>query len=443
MAIQQLRFNQTKAGEQETKEQSKREEESKEANEEGEGKEKEASPPPPPPHGDKSPFAVFYETIQKELKKSQEWQESTKAIADSAQQFTESPAVRKAREAYEASAKASAQAASKGTEKLIKTAKVVGEGAAWTWNTPVVKAGRTVVRKTGEGVAAVTKPVRETKAYQDATKTVKEVIDDGSSSRYGGFLEKEERRKAKELREKEMLKRAPPPPKFEEDPNAGTNVTLHKDAKWKEQWRDFRDSNKFIQSFFSIKKNMEESENPIIEVGRTIKDRFSGFFAENETAQVIKKFKEMDPTFSTEPFLRELREYILPEVLDAYVKGDVATLKQWLSAAQYSVYEALTKQYSTAGLRSAGQVLDIRNVDIVTAKLLEPGDIPVFIIRCYSQEVHVFRDIKTGNLAAGMEDKVQQVTYAIGITRIPEEIANAETGGWRLIELQKSGRDYI
>jgi len=224
-AAQQLRFNQTKAGEQETKEQPKESKESKEGDEakekekeKEEWKEKEAAPPPPPPpHGDKSPFAVFYETIQKELKKSQEWQESTKAIADSAQQFTESPAVRRAREAYEASAKASAQAASKGTEKLIKTAKVVGEGAAWTWNTPVVKAGRTVVRKTGEGVAAVTKPVRETKAYQDATKTVKEVIDDGSSSRYGGFLEKEERRKARELREKEMLKRAPPP-KLVEDP---------------------------------------------------------------------------------------------------------------------------------------------------------------------------------------------------------------------------------
>lgn len=188
---------------------------------------------------------------------------------------------------------------------------------------------------------------------------------------------------------------------------------------------------------------MEESENPIIEAGRTIKDRFAGFFAENETAQVIKKIKEMDSSFQVEPFLRELREYILPEVLDAYVKGDVAVLRQWLSAAQFSVYEALQKQYTQAGLRSAGQVLDIRGVDIMTAKLLEPGDVPVFIIRCSSQEVHVFRDIKTGNLAAGMEDKVQQVTYAIGITRLPEEIANAETAGWRLIELQKSGRDWI
>lgn len=446
-ALQQLRFNQSKAGpEAQTEEPNKEEpkdEEPKKEGEEGEKEEKKEAPPPPPPHGDKSVFSVFYETIQKELKTSQEWQESTKAIADSAHQFTESPAVRKAREAYEASARASAEAASKGTETLKKTAKVVGTGAAWTWNTPVVKAGRTVVRKTGEGVAAVTKPVRETKVYKDVKKNVEEVIDDGSSSRYGGFLEKEERRKARELREQQMALKRPPVEKMEEDPNAGTNITVHKDAKWKEQWREFRDSNKLMQSFFSIGKNLEESENPLVEMGRTIKDRFSGFFAENETAQVIKKFKEIDPNFQTEPFLRELREYILPEVLDAYVKGDTEVLKQWLSAAQYSVYEALQKQYTTAGLKSAGKVLDIRNVDIAAAKLLEPGDIPVFIIRCSSQEVHVFRNLKTGELAAGQEDRIQQVTYAIGITRVPEEVANAETAGWRLIELQKFGRDYI
>ena len=223
------RLNQTKAGAHASQEETNREdpekqskdskrEKNSEREEKAEPKEEAEPPPPPPPHGNKSPFAVFYETIQKELKKSQEWQESTKAIADSAQQFTESPAVRRAREAYEASAKARAQAASKGTQKLIKTAKVVGEGAAWTWNTPVVKVGRTVVRKTGEGVAAVTKPMRETKVYQDMTKNVKEVIDDGSSSRYGGYLEKDERRKARELREKEIAKKMPPTPKMEEDP---------------------------------------------------------------------------------------------------------------------------------------------------------------------------------------------------------------------------------
>lgn len=191
-----------------------------------------------------------------------------------------------------------------------------------------------------------------------------------------------------------------------------------------------------------MKSAYNESENPLISTARSISDRVAGFFAENETAMVIKKFREMDPTFQLEPFLRDMREYILPEVLDAYVKGDIETLKLWLSAAQYQVYEALTKQYKQAGLKSDGKILDIRHVDILSARMLD-NEVPVFIVTCRTQEVHVYRNAKTNDLAAGMEDKVQLVTYAIGVTRIPEDVNNQETRGWRLIELQKSGRDYI
>lgn len=158
---------------------------------------------------------------------------------------------------------------------------------------------------------------------------------------------------------------------------------------------------------------------------------------------VIKKFREMDPNFQLEPFLRDMREYVLPEVLDAYVKGDVEVLKQWLSAAQFQVYSALMEQYTKAGLKSDGKVVDIRHVDILNARLLEPGDIPVFIVTCTTQEVHTYRNKKTGQLAAGMEDRIQRVTYAIGMTRLPEDINNPETRGWRMIELQKAARDYI
>lgn len=228
-----------------------------------------------------------------------------------------------------------------------------------------------------------------------------------------------------------------------DDCSAGTNITVHKDAAWKESWREFRDSSPIFSKLAGFKTVYEESENPLISTARSISDRIAGFFAENETAQVIKKFREMDPTFQMEPFLQEMREYILPEVLDAYVKGDVPTLKLWLSAAQFSVYEALNKQILTAGMKSDGRILDIRHVDIMSARMLEPGDVPVFIVTCRTQEVHVYRNVKSGELAAGMEDKVQLVTYAIGVTRLPEEVNNPETRGWRFIELQKSGRDYI
>ncbi|KAJ9489075.1 hypothetical protein VN97_g4191 [Penicillium thymicola] len=403
-----------------------------------EKKEKEEEKAPPPPHGDKSPWQVFRETLQTEFKASKEWEESTKALASSAHQFTENENVRRARAAYDA---ASTATTSKTSTAFKTTGQVIGKGAAWTWNTGVVKGVRKGVNATGEGLEKATRPVRETEAY----KSVKDAIDDGSSSRYGGWVEKEERRKQRQRREELELKAGKSHRVDErvEDPNAGTNVTLHKDSAWKDSWKDFKDSNPMMQKLFTIKENYNESENPLISTARSISDRVAGFFAENETAMVIKKFREIDPNFQMEPFLREMRDYMLPEVLDAYVKGDVETLKLWLSDAQFHVYAALAKQYTTAGLKSDGRILDIRGVDISHARILDPGDIPVFVVTCRTQEIHVYRKVKTGELAAGTDDKVQLVTYAIGLTRIPDEVNNPETRGWRLIELQKAARDYI
>ena len=173
------------------------EEKAKDDKEGGKDKEegkKEESPAPPPPHGDKSPWQVFRETLSSEFKASKEWNESTKALAAGAQQFTENESVKKARQAYDATT----GKVTSGTAKVLKsTAGAVGKGAAWTWETPVVKGVRTTVNATADVIDKTTKPIRETEAF----KNVKNVIDDGSSSRYGGWVEKEERRKARELRD--------------------------------------------------------------------------------------------------------------------------------------------------------------------------------------------------------------------------------------------------
>lgn len=394
----------------------------------------------PPPHGDKTPWQVFTETLTKEFQASKEWNQSTKELSGSIHDFTSNPNVQKARSGI---SKAAEAASSTSGKVIMGTAGAIGKGAAWTWDTPVVKGLRKGASVVGTGIEQATRPVRETEAY----KSVKSTIDDGSSQRYGGWTEKEERRRQREEREARMAAANPNAPRpgqvFEEDPEAGTKVTVHKDAAWKESWRNFRDSSPVMQRWFGLKSAYQESENPLISTARGVSDRIAGFFAENETATVIKKFREMDPSFQLEPFLNDMRTYILPEVLEAYVKGDVETLKLWLSAAQFQVYSALMHQYTTAGLKSDGRILDIRNVDILSARILEPGDIPVFVLMARTQEVHVYRKKDTGELAAGMEDKVQQVTYAIGVTRLPEEVSNPETRGWRLIEMQKSGRDYI
>jgi import inner membrane translocase subunit TIM44 len=210
--------------EQESKEPSSSGPESEEAAGEGKEKEKEnesqkenKDAPPPPPHGDKTPWQVFTETLRSEFKKSKEWNESTKALASSAHQLTESESVKRARAAYEA---ASSSASSTTSSALKSTGRAIGQGAAWTWETPVVKGIRKGVSVTGKGIEKVTRPVRETQAYKTAVGGVKEAIDDGSSSRYGGWVEKEERRRQRQLREENELKsgHSSKMEKMEEDP---------------------------------------------------------------------------------------------------------------------------------------------------------------------------------------------------------------------------------
>lgn len=419
----------------------RRRKEEESAGEEGEGQEKQKEETTaPPPHGDKTPWQVFTETLNTEFKASKEWNDSTKQLSGSLHDFTQNTNVQRARSAYTKAAEAASTTSGK---VIMGTAGAIGKSAAWTWDTPVVRGLRKGAAVVGTGLEKATRPVRQTEAY----KSVKETIDDGSSHRYGGWTERDERKRRREEREARLASRNPNAPKpgevLEEDPNAGTNVTVHKDAAWKESWRSFRDSSPVMQRLFGLKNVYQESENPLISTARGLGDRIAGFFAENETAMVIKKFREMDPSFQLEPFLNEMRTYILPEVLEAYVKGDVETLKLWLSAAQFQVYSALMQQYTTAGLKSDGKILDIRNVDILSARMLDPGEIPVFVLMARTQEVHVYRKKDSGELAAGMEDKVQQVTYAIGVTRLPEEVSNPETRGWRFIEMQKSGRDYL
>jgi import inner membrane translocase subunit TIM44 len=178
----------------------------------GEGKDKKDKPPPPP-HGDKTPWQVFTETLQNEFQASKEWNEGTKQLSAGVNDFTQNPRVQKAKTTYNQVTDA---AATKTGAALKTTASAIGTGAAWTWDTMPVKGVRKVANVTGSGLEYVTRPVRESKAF----KAVKDTVDDGSSSRYGGWIEKEERRKRRELRELNELERSGgrPTGPMEEDP---------------------------------------------------------------------------------------------------------------------------------------------------------------------------------------------------------------------------------
>lgn len=61
--------------------------------------------------------------------------------------------------------------------------------------------------------------------------------------------------------------------------------------------------------------------------------KIGSFFEESDSAVAFRQLKMKDPRFNVEDFMEEARRYIVPEILEAYLKGDAETLKIWCSEA--------------------------------------------------------------------------------------------------------------
>ena len=111
-------------------------------------------------------------------------------------------------------------------------------------------------------------------------------------------------------------------------------MVLHKDADKNQRWEVLKETNPILRSLNTLKSSYQESENPFVSSIRGVTDSVSSFlFEETEQAQVTRMFRAMDPSYEPEAFLRELREYIIPEVVDAYLSADQESLKMWCGEA--------------------------------------------------------------------------------------------------------------
>jgi import inner membrane translocase subunit TIM44 len=216
----------------------------------------------------------------------------------------------------------------------------------------------------------------------------------GSNTRYGGYVEKEARRRRREARLKQLGKdgmgrlrvRVP------ENPEAGENIVLHANASSEPETSNSVRSRlpPSLQKWLNeVGESYRESDNAFVSMSRGFTNTMHRWFIEeNETARVVGWMKTLDPDFQMESFLRELREYIIPEVVDAFVSADIKTLREWTSEAvstcptiataqwtdirdyvmlpfqTYNVLTATIQPYIQKGLISDSKVLDIRGVDV-------------------------------------------------------------------------------
>ncbi|KAJ1922734.1 protein translocase subunit [Tieghemiomyces parasiticus] len=390
----------------------------------------------------RSPVSIFIESIKRQVKQNNEFKDNIKLLQDEKSKIAESEAMKRAREAF---SKAN-EKTSEHSEKIKKVAEKVGQSVSETYKdiseTEAAKLSKAAVHKTAKvvssTVSAATEPIRKTETYQHVSEEVKTLVDEGTSQ-YGGYRTKEEREKLRQKWAKDPRRKAAQ--RVAANPEAGSSVVMHKDSKWKTSWDSFKENSPVMQGLFRVRQNYDESENPLISFTRSITERvgdtFTSIFSESESAQALRLFKQtLDPSFNTDQFLHEAREFIIPEVIDAYLHSDVDALKQWCSEATFNVLSAGIQAQIAQGLVSDSRVLDIRRVDMVTAKVLE-NDVPVIVLSFNTQEVMVFRNRVSREIVFGKEDHIELVAYAMVLTKDPDDLANPVTNGWKVLEMAK------
>ncbi|KAL7421387.1 protein translocase subunit [Cryptotrichosporon argae] len=385
-----------------------------------------------------SPFAVFARVFREEISKNDAWQSNVKQLQGDVDKLADSAALKRARDAYERvritnmmKENPRLQAAAEDLKRAgVSVSEAVNRALA---DSEVLRAIARASAAAGDYVASATQPVRETATYKAIAASVEEAFEDtaGIGSRYGGYEDRDERRRKRERRAAKAGRKTK---RVEENPEAGEALVLS-DKQEAPSRLGFITSSPAYQRWL---ETYHESEAPGMSALRTVTGTVAGWFEENEQARVVRAMKEVDPDFTMDAFTKELREYIVPEVVDAYLSADREALKQWCGEATFNVLWATVGEYVKRGLVSESKILDIKHVDIVSGKMLE-NDVPVWVVSFASQEVLLFRSAKTGEAVVGSENGVEACRYAMVLTRDPAQLDNELTGGWKVVEMARRG----
>ena len=101
----------------------------------------------------------------------------------------------------------------------------------------------------------------------------------------------------------------------------------------------------------------------------------------------------------------------------------------------YAELSASIETQRAAGLVSACKLLDLNRVEV--KKLTFDNEIPLAVLSFATQEILLFKDIKTGEIKLGDENHIDKAFYAVVLTKTALIDSKAEidplTNGWKVV----------
>ncbi|KAJ8387735.1 hypothetical protein AAFF_G00150360 [Aldrovandia affinis] len=377
--------------------------------------------------GDEGFLGEFLDGLKQELSKNKEMKENIQKFREEAKKLEESDALQQARRKYktiESETVKTSEVLKKRLETLSETVKEGLEEVSRSDLGKRIKEGVEEAAKTAkhsaESVSRSGERLGQSGAFRaisQGMETVKKEIDDLGQRRGGDS-------------------------KVFEANEEATGVVLHKDSKWYQQWKDFKDNNVVFNRFFEMKMKYDESDNVLIRASRSVTDKVTdiigGLFSKTEMSEVLTEILKSDPSFDKDSFLKQCERDIIPNILEAMIRGELEVLKDWCYEATYSQLAHPIQQAKAMGLQFHSQILDIDNIDLAMGKMMDQG--PVLIITFQAQLVLVVRNPK-GEVVEGDPGKVLRMMYVWALCRDQEELN--PNAAWRLLDISASSTEQI
>ncbi|XP_074240800.1 mitochondrial import inner membrane translocase subunit TIM44 isoform X1 [Saimiri boliviensis] len=394
------------------------------------------------------------DNIKQELAKNEEMKESIKKFRDEARRLEESDALQEARRKYKTMESETVR-----TSEVLR--KKLGELTGTMKESLHEVSKSDLGRKIKEGVEEVAKTAKQSaesmskggeklgrtaafRALSQGVESVKKEIDDSVLGQTGPYRRPQRLRKRTEFAGEKFKEE-----KVFEPNEEALGVVLHKDSRWYQQWKDFKENNVVFNppapssaGFFEMKMKYDESDNALIRASRALTDKVTdllgGLFSKTEMSEVLTEILRVDPAFDKDRFLKQCENDIIPNVLEAMISGELDILKDWCYEATYSQLAHPIQQAKALGLQFHSRILDIDNVDLAMGKMIEQG--PVLIITFRAQLVMLVRNPK-GEVVEGDPDKVLRMQYMWALCRDQDELN--PYAAWRLLDISASSTEQI
>lgn len=363
--------------------------------------------------------------IKEDYERNREMKENLAKFRQEAQKLEEAEPLQKAREKFRRVESETTKGFDVVKEKLNKTIEEAQQTDVYRKAGEVSEGIAKKAHAAAEVIGDAAGKISEAEAFKTIGKGV-EIVKKEVNIEDGMYLPPVKLRKRKETEGREERTVAAN--------TEATGIDLHQDSKWSQGWTSFRENNAYVNKIFDWKSKLDESDNPVARVTRLVTDKvsdvFGSMFQQNEMSQVLTEIIKMDPSFSKEQFLKDCETDIIPNVLEAMVRGDLEILQDWCHEAAFNVIATPIKQALASGYRFDSKVLDLCNLDLAFAKMMDQG--PVLVISFQTQQILVVRDAKD-NIVEGDPNQILRMNYVWVLCRDQTELDPA--AAWRVLEM--------